>query len=365
MKKYIAITALLFFHMAGNAQCTTTAATPGSIFFNGTSVGTVNWTQPQNAQTSDGVYATVSQTVGILATVNTHYLAATGFGFNIPGGATICGVTVTVQRKRQDLLLGAITDNSVKLINTGTVGGMEHANATDWSTTETTVTYGDATDLWGLPLTPTTVSAANFGVAVSAKLTGGPLIALLLQAGIDYITVAVSYSTATLPIALESFSAVRQNNTDVLSWTGSSDDEGDQFIVQRSGDSRTWQNLATIPAREASTQYGYTDNTPLNGNNFYRLYLQNKDAQGTYSAIQEISQEAIGISCYPNPFVDMINISSPNPIHTVMLKDLQGRAIASRTLNAASNTLQLPAGGLSPGIYILQVDGVLFKLLKQ
>jgi hypothetical protein len=361
---------LLFFavlsRMVVNAQCSTGAATPGSIFFNTTVAGAASgWTQPQNAMTSDGVYSTVTLTVGILATATTNYLTATGFGFAIPAAATICGVTVTVQHKRIDLALGAIVDNSVKLVSGGSIGGTEHANSTDWPMTETTVTYGGAADTWGLSLTPSIVNNANFGVGVSATLTGGPLIALLLEAGIDYISMAITYTNTPLAITLQGFSAARQNNTNVLNWTATSNDQGDRFVVQRSGDSKNWQDLATIPAQPDNMQYSYIDDNPLSGNNYYRLYLLNQDAQGSYSAIQEISQETIGISCYPNPVVSTINVSSPAPIHNVVLRDLQGRTIQSKSPGAPSNTLQMPAGNLPPGIYLLQVDGALFKVLKQ
>lgn len=360
------IVGVMLCHNLAHAQCTSGSQTGGTIFFNNTSVGTFLWTQPQNAQTLDGVYSTISQTVGVLATVRSNYLVAQGFGFNIPAGATICGVTVQVHRIRLDLLLGDITDNSVKLLSGGSIAGINHASATSWSTTEQTVTYGGASDTWGLSLTPAIVNNANFGVGVSATMTGGPLLALLLQGGIDYISIAITYNNGTLPITLEQFSVVRQNNTDVLSWTATDDDAGDQFIVQRSGDAQHWQNLTTIPAQTLNLQYSYTDQTPLDGTNFYRLYLQNKDAQGVYSEIKEIGQGAAsGISCYPNPVINTINISSPKPIGQVTLRDMQGKTILSRTGNAGSNTLQLPAGDLPPGIYMLKVDGTTFKLVKQ
>jgi Secretion system C-terminal sorting domain len=358
----------VLFFVTANAQCITGAATAGSVFYNNTNsgVGTSSWTNTQNAQASDNVYATASVTVGVLATVNTRYLTATGFGFVIPPAATICGVTVSVQRIREDLLLGAIVDNSVKLLTGGNIGGTEHASGADWSTTKQTVSYGGAADMWGLALTPLIVNATNFGVGISAKLTGGPLIALLLEGGIDYISMAITYQNgSSLPITVVRFSAVGQNNTDVLNWTATDNDAGDQFIVQRSGDSQNWQDLATMPAVADTQQYTYTDYAPLNGNNFYRLYLENKGVQGQYSTIVEVSQENGGITCYPNPVVSVINISSPKPIQHVVLRDLQGRTIQAMTVISGNNTLQLPAGSLPPGMYLLQVDGVLFKLMKQ
>lgn len=360
----ILISCLTLFRTISNAQCTGNGGIKnGSTFVNTTISGGHPWLTPANAQTADGSYATVSVTLALLSTEVTDYLQATGFGFAIPPTATICGVNVAILHTRLDLLLlGTISDNSVKLVSGGVIGGTEHASAALWGA-PATANYGGSNDLWGLTLTPAIVNASNFGVAVSAKLGG--LLGLVLEAGVDAIQIQITYSTPILPITLQSFSATRQSTSDLLNWTATSDNQADQFVVQRSGDSKTWQDLATIPVQTNDYQYSYTDNTPLNGTNFYRLFMKNKDAAGVYSAIQEISQTAIGVTCYPNPIVNEINISSPVPIHNVTLKDMQGRTIQSVTTGTSTNTIQLPAAGLPPGIYLIQVDGKLFKMLKQ
>jgi type IX secretion system substrate protein len=361
----ILVTCLTLLRTVSQAQCTGNGGIKnGSTFVNTTISGGHPWVNPANAQTADAAYASVSVTLSLLSTEVTDYLQATGFGFSIPAGATICGVNVAILHKRLDLLLlGTINDNSVKLVTGGVIGGTEHASGTQWTGTPSTASYGGSNDLWGLTLTPAIVNASNFGVAVSAELGG--LLGLVLEAGVDAIQIQITYSTTPLAISLQSFSAIRQGNANQLNWTATSDNQADQFVVQRSGDSKTWQDIATIPVQNNNLDYSYTDNTPLNGTNFYRLFLKNADAQGVYSAIQEISQTAVGVTCYPNPIVNEINISSPVPIHNVTLRDMQGRTIQTVTNNASTNTVQLPAAGLPPGIYLIQVDGKLFKMLKQ
>ena len=363
-----------FFLAASVTAQTTTPAMGGTTFSNNSTVGTTDWADPSGAQSNDATFALQSELIVLLLnppeTFTSHYLMATGFDFSsIPAGATILGVTATVEHERQALISLDITskDHSVKLIVGGAIVGTEHASSTLWSGAEETYTYGGAADTWGTTLTEAQVKASNFGLAFSADLIAGSGISLAAtySNAVNYITMSVTYQVGSLPITIQSFSVLRQNNANVLNWSGTSNDEGNQFVVQRSGNSKDWQNLTSIPAQAASEQYSYTDATPLTGNNFYRLYLQNKDAQGTYSAIQEISQSAVAVSCYPNPFIDQINISSPNPIHSVVLRDLSGRTVLSKAPAATSNTFQLPAGSLPPGIYLLQVDGALFKLVKQ
>ena len=67
---------------------------PGTVV-DSDATGTVAWTNPMNATTSDNVYATISCPTGI-----SHYLKATNFGFSIPTGATINGIVVEIERKQ-------------------------------------------------------------------------------------------------------------------------------------------------------------------------------------------------------------------------------------------------------------------------
>ena len=48
-------------------------------------VGTVAWTNPNNAQVSDGIFAVFVPS----GAKRSHYLLATNFGFSIPTGQTL------------------------------------------------------------------------------------------------------------------------------------------------------------------------------------------------------------------------------------------------------------------------------------
>lgn len=60
------------------------------------SVGTITWSNPGNITASDNTYAT--NLTGCITSVS-HYLKATNFGFSVPAGATITGITVEIERK--------------------------------------------------------------------------------------------------------------------------------------------------------------------------------------------------------------------------------------------------------------------------
>jgi len=157
---------------------------------NDSSVGTYAWNNPTNVEVSDGQYASVSTGGNSF----TYYLYATGFGFSIPTGATIDGVVAQVQKVTL-AGAGSTVDNSVKLIKGGTISGTDKADTTTpWPYTEAYVSYGGSSDLWGLSLTPSDVSASNFGLAFSAEggyqdINGYP--------AIDHIELTVYYTTAS------------------------------------------------------------------------------------------------------------------------------------------------------------------------
>ncbi len=165
----------------------------GSTFANdnnGFTMGNVSWSNPSNAQTSNNVRATAAFTVG---GDTSNYLKATGFGFSIPTDATINGIKVEVERSISVQAFNTVTDNSVKIVQAGTIGGNEKANGSSWTTTDTYDTYGGTTDLWGLTWTAAAINASNFGAVISATAVE---ISDTTNAQIDHIRITVSYTAA-------------------------------------------------------------------------------------------------------------------------------------------------------------------------
>lgn len=127
-------------------------------------VGSVAWTNPSNAQTSDDVYTT-STGIGVVS----HYLKATNYGFSIPSTATINGIYVELEKKAAN----TITDSEIKIIKAnGALGNTNKLSGLTWPISDTYSTYGGSADLWGESWTYNDINDADFGVAVSANVTG-------------------------------------------------------------------------------------------------------------------------------------------------------------------------------------------------
>jgi hypothetical protein len=144
-------------------------------------VGSVAWTSPGNITADDGVRASVALGSSLVAS---HWLTATNFGFAVAG--VILGVTVEVERSSTS----STTDNSLKLIKGGVIGGTDHADGvTVYPAVDTIKSYGGPADLWGLALTPADVNASNFGVALQVidVSTGS-------TARVDFVRMTVEYA---------------------------------------------------------------------------------------------------------------------------------------------------------------------------
>jgi hypothetical protein len=177
MKALILLLALFF---------TTTGPNAGGTF--------AGWTNSSNAGAEDGAEATISTYTDDTPSLS---LRVTNFGFAVPAGATINGVTVEVKRRKTNDLGFSTKDANVNLTKNGTAAvGTNKASATNWTTTLTFATYGGAADLWGTTWTATEINASTFGVLLKVydPIGGGGE-----TANVDFIRVTVDFTAAAGP----------------------------------------------------------------------------------------------------------------------------------------------------------------------
>lgn len=153
-----------------NPQTFSTAARALSIG----AAGTESWGTPGNASLNDAIRATYSSNaIRGTWTTFTHYLTGSNLIDEVPVGATIDGIEVSIERRESASDVAAWADSAVYVIKGGTIQTTENkAVATAYTTTDAAVTYGGPTDLWGVTWTAAQVNAADFGFAISAGITG-------------------------------------------------------------------------------------------------------------------------------------------------------------------------------------------------
>ncbi len=180
------LASVLFLFPIDQAKAATAGPNNPGTNIEDSSVGTVSWSHLDNDQTSDDKYATSQGNMNDgEATV---YLKATNFGFSIPTGATINGISVNIERKAGDT---GFFDNAIRIVKGGTIGTTDKSSAGVWPDNDDTAAYGGTSDLWGETWADTDINSADFGFAISAKKVGG---IKNEKPSIDWINITVTYT---------------------------------------------------------------------------------------------------------------------------------------------------------------------------
>lgn len=175
---------LLAFASTAGPTIAGTGGTAGSCL-----APTVCWSSPGNVTANDGTFATAALNAG----GGSNELQGTNFGFTVPAGSTINGITVEINKKAISGI-GNPTDVDVTLLKAGAATGsnLGHTGAGNgWLSAGATDTYGGTSNLWGTTWTPADVNASNFGVQISCVewTTGGGA-----TAGVDFIRITVTFT---------------------------------------------------------------------------------------------------------------------------------------------------------------------------
>lgn len=185
----------------GGGSCTTPTGTPSSYTdlstsgsanagtsANDASIGTATWSNPTDAQGGEND-SWASSTV--TSSVVSQYLKLTNLGFSVPATARVLGVTAEFD-VHSTVNASGVRDNAVRLVKGGTIGTTDRSSPSTWPfSTDSLVSRGGSSDLWGETLTPADVNSSGFGVALSAK---GVHASLQESALVDYVRVTVHYS---------------------------------------------------------------------------------------------------------------------------------------------------------------------------
>jgi hypothetical protein len=158
-------------------------------------VSTFCWTSPGSISANDSVFSSVA----LGANGNSNELRGTNFGFAVPAGSTINGITVEIFKKAISGM-GNPTDVDVTILKAGVATGTNfgHLGAGNgWLTAGGIDTYGGSATLWGATWTPSDINASNFGVQISCTEWVG----FSATAGVDFIRITITYTPPAAPPA--------------------------------------------------------------------------------------------------------------------------------------------------------------------
>lgn len=253
---------------------------------NSARVGGAEWYNISNATSDNDIYAKTYS----VTTTPSDYLKLYGFGFNIGTSANIQGITLKLKRLGDPSFNPTeLRDDSIKLMKDGNAVGSNKADTgTAWTGTETEITYGGSSDLWGTTWTPTQINNnTGFGILISAVGTTSNA----KFAWVDTATITITY---TIPVAQTITGKGRVQKT----VTQTSDGKG---RITKSA-SQTQAGLSRVQKTVTQTQTGLakvsiiTSQTQTGIGRVQRTATQTTTGVASMLAVNTVLQQVTGTS---------------------------------------------------------------------
>ena len=231
-----------------------------------------------------------------------------------------------------------------------------------------------------------TVNPTNFSAGLNAYLedaylnTSTPL-SLTAATDVDFAITADAGSknidrfrivfrpSSVMPVSFTSIKAYEKGNTIEVAWNVAGESDIHHYEVEKSADGRNFSMMSSVKAKgneNSSVAYTSLDNSPLTGNNYYRVKSVSLSNEVKYTSIVNVRLGKGGeaISVYPNPVkgntigLQLTNLEKGS--YTVNVYNTNGQLVATKMLQhgggSASEQIVLPTSA-TKGVYQLEVRG--------
>ena len=318
---------------------------------------------------------------------------------NIPAGATITAVTLTLSCNNVAPQSGSAGVNIHKVLNDwgeATSGNNPQGQGSPATTNDATWTHRffNSTATWNTPggdftaiasggagISQTglvTIStsglkndvqawlnnaATNFGWAIVGNTEGTSANARRFASrntidAADRPALSITY-TGGLPVSLTSFTGYIQANKVLLTWKTASETNNSHFNVEQSADGRNFKVVGKVNGAGNSAvekTYTFLSAGLVEGKNYYRLAQVDFDGATKYSSIVSLSfAPGLRLRIEPNPVISNLILKATSSIigkqyyiSSSAGKVVQKGSITGETINVAS---------LANGMYFLNVEG--------
>lgn len=165
----------------------------------------------------------------------------------------------------------------------------------------------------------------------------------------------------TLSVELLYFNANEYDNEVQLSWSTSSETQNDYFIIERSKDGKSFEEISREKGSGNSIRTNYyfsIDFSPYKGISYYRLKQVDFDGKYTYSHIQSVDMEGL-LSIYPNPSKDKFYIFGLSKTGNVKINVININGVELYNVNYFNNGIStIDLTSKPEGIYFVKIiDG--------
>lgn len=185
----------------------------------------------------------------------------------------------------------------------------------------------------------------------------------------NFDTITVSGS---IPVTGLSLMAQKREQKIVVQWFTLSEYNSSHFELERSSDGTRFEKITEVAAAGSSNSrrdYGYTDATPLKGNNHYRIRQVDRDGQTAYSTVQLVrldKQQPFAV--FPTITSDVVSITGIDGPVQLRVYNAAKQLVQHKI--ASNGTTRLSLQKLPAGSYwlLLERDGAILQhemLIKQ
>lgn len=165
-------------------------------------------------------------------------------------------------------------------------------------------------------------------------------------------------SCSPLPMELVTFDVAVEGEAIALEWLTFSESNSSRFVVERSADNGTWEDISEMAAAGTSQHpllYKTADGNPLPGTSYYRLRMVDLDGSFLHSPVRSVTMRHTAHPIVPNPAQGRFVVHGIPDGSEVRLLDALGRIAAASFIRVSDSSVEVVPLTVSPGLYTLQV----------
>lgn len=164
-----------------------------------------------------------------------------------------------------------------------------------------------------------------------------------------------------LPVELLSFYGETLNGINQLYWSTASEHDNSHFTIERSDKGIEFTEIGTVQGQGNSStniDYTFTDYSPINKRNYYRLKQVDFSGDYSYSNVIVLENTLDQVySVYPNPAKDRFTIESKNKISFMHLYNNVGQNIINEcSISGDDHLKHISIRDLPHGMYFLETN---------
>ncbi len=209
----------------------------------------------------------------------------------------------------------------------------------------------------------TTYIATNSGEVINASIIpvdyGVGNDGFYLQFNLDHFTLfAPTAASTSLPVELISFTGNTEGGINHLYWQTASENNTQQFDIQRLVKGTDFETIGTIAAQNKPTHYDFMDKNLIKTLHFYRLKIVDFDGKYAYSKIIQLEnqEKSKNLKVYPNPISEgAISIEIPQYTEGVSIFNAIGQLVFQQQTKG-QNMVQIDISTWAQGVYFVKTS---------